>query len=90
MMPLTGMLPVMLATAGVLWICYRLAMGLNPSTRIYRLFERACLGVCALYLWNLAAGGAGWALGVNWTTVAAAGTLGLPGLAVLAAIKALL
>ncbi|MBQ8536965.1 MAG: pro-sigmaK processing inhibitor BofA family protein [Clostridia bacterium] len=86
---LARMFPVILLTSGIIFALWGFAMVINPSSRWFRFMERACMGLVSLHLWNLLAAPLGLTLGINLTTIAAAGWLGLPGLAAMAAVRAM-
>ena len=86
---LARMFPIIAMTAGIIAILWHLTLCANPSSRCFKMLERVCSGIVCLYGWNWLLGGNELMIGVNPVTVAAAGWLGLPGVAMLAAIRAM-
>ena len=84
------MMPIILTVGGLIVILWKLTMSVNPSSRLFKMFERACIAFVLLQGWNALASPYGLQIGVNLSTLTAAGCLGLPGLAAMAAARALL
>ena len=84
------MLPVIALTAGFIIICWSLALRVDPGSRLFKAFEKLCVAFMMLAAWNHITEPWELYLAINPGTLCATGILGLPGLAALAAIKALL
>lgn len=87
---LSQMLPIIFLTAGLIIIAWRIALAANPSSALFKVFERLTLSLAGLTVWNWLTAPLGMALGINLTTLTTASLLGIPGVAVMAAVKSIL
>ena len=77
---------LVILAAGIIGLSYRFAMGMNPSSRFFKLMERGFAAISLIYLWNLATP-ATVHLGINPLTLVFAAISGTPGVAAMAAVK---
>ncbi len=84
-----SLLGLALTLGGTALLLYGLAIRTTPDRGVMRFCKRAAYGVILLYLCNLALSVFGVHVAQNPLTVLSAGWLGLPGVAVSAAISAL-
>ena len=76
---------LLLALGGLLMALVRLVMA--PIRLLWKLMINGLLGFAGLWIVNLLLGFTGFAIPINAVTVLLAGTLGLPGIGILAVLE---